>query len=484
MYILKNALVSIRRNKGRNILIGIIVLIIACASAITLSIRNAASTLVASYDSKYDITGSIGVNRENLMQDFKPGEDDMESRKDIFASIPSLTVADIDNYGKSDYVKSYYYTYNLSMNASNITKATSETSTTGGMQFGQREGNTTINRGDFTIEGYSSYDAMVDFINGKYTISQGEVSNDFTSSNCVISDELATINGLKVNDKITLVDPNNTTSTYELTITGIYKENDSSESSTSTDTRMNMFSNSANTIITNSKTVENMLTNDSTLKANLNPTFILTSKDVIDKYKAELTTKGLNENYTLTTNLDTIESGTQTIKNVSTFAMTFLIIVLVIGSIVLFVINMINVRERKYEIGVLRTIGMKKSLVITQFATELLIISVVGLIIGCGIGSLISVPTANHLLQQEVTQAKEEKTSIGNNFGRQGGFNMGNFRMGVANIDYVSTINAVVDYKVLMQLLGIGLLLTIFSSMAATIAISRFSPLAILRERS
>lgn len=34
MYILKNSLVSIMRNKGRNILIGIIILVIACASTV------------------------------------------------------------------------------------------------------------------------------------------------------------------------------------------------------------------------------------------------------------------------------------------------------------------------------------------------------------------------------------------------------------------------------------------------------------------
>ena len=43
MYIFKNAIRSIARSKGRNVLIGIIVLVIATASCIGLSIRNAAS---------------------------------------------------------------------------------------------------------------------------------------------------------------------------------------------------------------------------------------------------------------------------------------------------------------------------------------------------------------------------------------------------------------------------------------------------------
>ena len=45
MYILKNSLISIARNKGRNILIGIIILVIACASTVTLAIRNTANRL-------------------------------------------------------------------------------------------------------------------------------------------------------------------------------------------------------------------------------------------------------------------------------------------------------------------------------------------------------------------------------------------------------------------------------------------------------
>ena len=47
-----------------------------------------------------------------------------------------------------------------------------------------------------------------------------------------------------------------------------------------------------------------------------------------------------------------------------------------------FVINMINIRERKYEIGVFRTIGMSKLKLTMQFVLELLIISTMSLIIG------------------------------------------------------------------------------------------------------
>ena len=50
MYILKNAITSITRSKGRNILIAIIIIVISAACAITLSIRNSADKIVKSYE--------------------------------------------------------------------------------------------------------------------------------------------------------------------------------------------------------------------------------------------------------------------------------------------------------------------------------------------------------------------------------------------------------------------------------------------------
>ena len=54
---------------------------------------------------------------------------------------------------------------------------------------------------------------------------------------------------------------------------------------------------------------------------------------------------------------------------------------------------------------------------------------------------------------------------------------------GVAKVSEVDSIDAVVDFKVLAELLIIGILLTILSSLASLIAIARFSPLQILKER-
>lgn len=529
MYVFKNALTSITRNKGRNILIGIIVIVISAACAITLSIRNSADKIVTAYESKYNVEATIGMNRESLMQVLRGEEGEENSQEDMinmFNEIEQVTVDEIKNYGDSEYVSSYYYVYNASMDAEDLTEATdslvketTETTTktdqyttqfappSDGRGPGSQGGSTTTKKstttttrteeifnarvanGAFTVMGYSSYEGMSDFISGNYIVTDGEVSSDFSFNGCVISEELATLNKLEVGDTIILVNPDDEDLTYELIITGIYTENTEDSSDIT-----NMFSNSANTIITNSTMVEKILQADEDFSVNVTPTFLLTSVDVAEKFAEEVKEKGLSEYYTVTDNVDTVQGATKSISNVKTFATTFLIITLIIGGVVLLVINMINIRERKYEIGVLRTIGMKKSLVIGQFMIELLIVCVFSLLIGAGVGTLSSVSVANSLLENEISNASEEMTNINQNFGggmgqgRQNGGAPGNnseMRInGVVNIEQVDSMEAVVDFKVLLQLLAIGISLTIISSISSCVAIARFSPLTILKERS
>ncbi len=548
MYIIKNALISIKRNKGRNILLGIIILVIACATTITLAIRNSADTLIESYNSKYDITASISVDRGNMMDKFgqmRPGESSEEntsedaevSREEMMASMSEsleeankISVEDIESYANSEYVESYYYTRSTNMNSDDLEKVSS--SMGGGapndMKMPQDSSNTSV-EGDFTITGYSSYEAMSEFIDGNYSITDGQVSDDFTSNSCVINEELATLNDISVGDELTFVDPNNDENTYKLTVTGIFKDSSTGESN-----RMEMFTGSANTIITNVSVINNIselnedisvkttptfvlaskdvidsfsneltekgLSEYLTVTTNLNTiaTFVLASKDVIDSFSNELTEKGLSEYLTVTTNLNTIESATTSISNIKTFATTFLIVTFIIGGVVLFVINLINIRQRKYEIGVLRTIGMKKSLLTAQFTTELLLIAIISLTLGAGIGSAASVPVSNTLLKQEISSSESEMQSISKNFGQGSGANqdsqpgsngspgkggMGMMR-GVSTIQAFDSIDATVDAKVLLQLFAIGIGLTFISSSACMVSIQRFSPLTILKERS
>ena len=481
MYILKNAITSITRNKGRNILIGIIIMIISASVAVTLAINNTASSLIKSYKEKYQVEATISINRENMMKDFNPEdkESSKSNMKEMFSLANNISVSDIEKYADSKYVKSYYYTQTVGVNA-NIEKAEMTSNSNNDMMDKRKDNNADNKEGEtttnFNLKGYSSYDAMSEFVSGNYKVTDGEVFEDFDSNNCLINSELATINNLKVGDTITVTDTAN--NTYDLVISGIYEEKED------TDSGMKMFANSANTIITSSNFISKMSETNQDLAVTTSPTFILTSSDIVDKFSSELTSKGLNENLTVQTNLDQVENATSTISNVKTFAVTFLIITLIIGAVVLLIINMINIRERKYEIGVLRTIGMKKSKVCLQFVLELLIVAFASLLLGAFTGAMVSVPVSNSLLKNEITASQESSNNIQENFGH-GGNKQNEIKFnGVANVEAFDSINATVDMKVLLELLGIGLSLTLISSLSAILSIEKFSPLTILKERS
>lgn len=220
MYILKNSLVSIIRNKGRNILIGIIILVIDCSATVTLAIRNTANNLVESYEKSHDIIVSISFNRQQMSGNFKGGEDAIKSNIEAFNSIEAFTLEDVKNYGESEYLKDYYYTIATSLNSDTLTKAsdtfeyevedrqttTSSSSTTTGGTGGMGkapggERHTIVNNntttvitksmekfessrnltGDFELDGYSSYDAMTDFTSGTYKIQDGEINHFFSN---------------------------------------------------------------------------------------------------------------------------------------------------------------------------------------------------------------------------------------------------------------------------------------------------------------
>ena len=177
-----------------------------------------------------------------------------------------------------------------------------------------------------------------------------------------------------------------------------------------------------------------------------------------------------------------MESATKSIENVKTFATTFLIICLVISAIVLFVINMINIREKKYEIGVFRTIGLSKFKLTMQFVLEIFIVSLIMLSLGAILGTFAAKPVGNILLQNEIQSSQSETEQISDNFGKGGPVEME--RKTKVEVSSIDKIDAVVDITVIAELLGIGLGLTLVSCFASMISIQRFSPLTILKERS
>ncbi len=522
MYIIKNALKSIARSKGRNILIGIIIVVIAISSCIALSIKNAADASAAQGLQQLNVTATISVDRQKLMQAAQ-GQSQADIRTQM-QKYEGLSLTDMQKYAGSKYVKSFNYTLTSSMSKSGTltpftTTASSPSSTPAPANSnafaGNRTGADTFRfsamgeQGDFSVTGASSEAAMPDFVSGTSQVTSGQIF-DFTSADysCIISSDLATFNSIKIGDKITLANPNTSTEIYWFTVVGIYTNSASTQStngprfSASMDPANHIYTsyNSLKSVTTTSASVATVTTDSTTglsnttaLREQVSGKYVLPDAASLDSFKADASSMGLDPNYTVTSpDVTTYQHSLIPLKNLSDFASTLLLIVILIGGIILIVFNIFNIRERKFEVGVLTAIGMKKGKVAMQFVVELFVVTFISIIIGTSIGAVASVPTANMLLANQITAQQTQSTQQNQNFGRpQQGGNQGGFPGGFnaiagnnANVSYVDQINAVMDLSILLQLIGLGILLTLLSSAAGVIFALRYEPLKILANRA
>ena len=473
MYIIKNAWINIKRHLGRNILIGLIVLVVALSSTIALSINTSGNKLIESYKDKNELAVSFRL--------------DMSKLRDESNTYTKLTVSDIENYADSDYVSSYYYTLDTSLSSDDIEaidmsekfepKDNGDAPNSEMPDRGQGKENMD-SQGDYKITAYSNPSYIENFINGTSKITSGSmITKDDEENHVVISEELATQNDSEVGDEITFYLPSDSSITYTFEITGIFETIDDSAS----DDFMNMNAlNAQNQIYTTVTAINNILEDDDSSNS-LNATIYLKNQDDLEAYTEEVKDKGLSDYYTLSNNTDEITSTLTPIKTISNFSMTFLIIILIVGAIILAVINILNIRDRKYEIGVLRAIGMSKTKLILSLLTELFIVTVIAFIIGIIGGKLLSQPVTNKMLENEINSQQVQTENTRENFGGRG-FERPNERRATQN--YEDSLTVTLDAKTIIILFSFGLILVIVSGSASAIFITKYNPNQILRNQT
>ncbi len=532
MYIVKNAIRSISRSKGRNILIGIIVLVIAISSCIGLSIRQAAQSAKEETLSGMSVTATISIDRGSIMGGMTEGGGgrfDKDQFAEMMGGTSALTLDEYQKYAATASVKDFYYTMTASMNGSDGIEAVStDTSSSNGDDnfgggfgggFGGRPG-MSMSNGDFSITGYSADTAMTSFIDGTMTITDGAVFTEGTASyDCIISEELAIYNDLSVGSVITLTNPENESEGYDLTVVGIYSDSSSNESFSmmrGSDPANNIYMSytALNAIIAESKEVSTTVTDESTgmenetaLNGTLAATYVFATADDYYNFEEEARALGLSETYSVSSaDLTAFENSLVPLNTLGEMAGWFLIIILIIGATILVVLNIFNIRERKYEIGVLMAIGMKKGKVAMQFLTEVFVVTLAAVVIGIGIGAVSAVPVTNALLANQIESSRGQADKITDSFGRgdmpnMGG--MGNFGDGMVDIQppsgggfdmignifgkdaasYVSEINSAMNLTVVLEMLGIAVLLTLVAGAASMLFVMRYEPLKILSDR-
>ena len=329
-------------------------------------------------------------------------------------------------------------------------------------------------------------------------------------------------NSLSVGDTITITNPSLDSETYTMTISGIYTSSENNDFSMSMfgasqdpANRIYMSANALQTILDASEAGSTTVTNDygreteSKITATLSATYAFADPESYHAFEEEVRALGLDDSYTVDSpDITSFENSLAPLDTLSTMAGWFLVVILIIGGIILVVLNIFNVRERKYEVGVLTAMGMKKWKVAAQFMCEILVVTMIAVMIGAGVGAVSSVPVTNALLQSQVESQSNQQAQVEQNFGRPG--NMGGFPGGMTGgmpsdlppdmpdmgggrnpfenmfddaTDYITEVDSAMNLTVVFQMLGVGLLLTLIASAASVLFIMRYDPLKILANR-
>ena len=382
--------------------------------------------------------------------------------------------------------------------------------------------------GEFVLYGYSSDEAMEDFSDGTCYMTAGRMFDEGTTNyDCIINEELATYNSISVGDQISLCNPGAKSERFAFTVVGIFKntEDTSAGVSQSSDDPANHILTSyavAHDVAEKSRTyrdpagveslttaedgtvTEQLLQDDGTLVTRGGTateeeyesdqaltetavgTYVFASIEDFDAFEGQARELGLSENYTVTSSdVAAYEASLVPLDNLSTYANSFLYIVLGIGAVILIGVNVFNIRERKYEIGALTAMGMRKAKVALQFILELTIVTFLGIALGSLIGSVVSTPVANVLLASQIEYEESNTARVNENFGREASGTAAKPHGGdvEGEVQYVSRVTFTFDYEIMYKMMIIGALLALVSSAAAIAFVLRYDPLEILAER-
>jgi len=159
--------------------------------------------------------------------------------------------------------------------------------------------------------------------------------------------------------------------------------------------------------------------------------------------------------------------GVESLQNLT---LAFLIIVLVLGAVIMMLLSAIVIRERKYEIGVLRAMGMEKNKVALGLWIEIFAITCICYMFGMGAGAVISQPVSDMILSGQNNSISAGSTSLAD-------------RLNITveteeSIQMKVSVNAITA----IQILGISILLASIAGVISITQITKSEPLYILME--
>jgi putative ABC transport system permease protein len=504
VYFLKRAGIYVTRKKSKVITMGVILFIVSALVLTGLLIKSAAQKTFDAARSKLGATVSYTTDLSSVMGNPKeriPGSGMGITLPDDYTSITTKEIETI--YEDSNYVESYVINASLAGTAidfSYYNPSGSATEENDDRPSGTSASINIVGVSNLSNDTIFNIDANT-LVDGRYFTDE-EITN---ATNVVILEQtIATLNDLSVGDTITIERqnrrmPGETTSvetaveiTYQ--IVGIYKTSNPTDISNSS--FAGSFNLVENTMYSPYTTVLSAslagLEGDALTEAKISieengyqvnsVTFTLDDPANIDAFIAEV--KAMNNIDTtyrsLSANDAAYEKMVGSIENVASTSTVLVVVVVIAGALIIGLLSMLSIKDRRYEIGVLLALGESRAKIVGQLIAEIVIVAVVSYSLSTVVSNLTAQVTTNYLLNKELAAqtTDNDQQSLGM-FGGRDRF----AQQSLLNVETIDSLTVSINAEDITKMFAIGMAIAIVGSMTQALFVLRLNPKEILLER-
>ncbi|ENO8446154.1 ABC transporter permease [Listeria monocytogenes] len=500
MNFFKRAWLSMKARKGRSVLQLIIFTVVCVLILSGFTIQSAADKASELAREQLGGTVTLTVDREKQMQTMREEASSSDSSstesKPQFQSSP-IDVSDANDLAKLNHVASYNYYSSTQALASGFdpiessgdtSSSNDESSTTTETQGpGGGQGGPQMVDADLSISGLLDSATSTDFEAGTSELTSGVAitSADKDKNVAMVEENLAEENDWKVGDSFTVTSSDGNTK-VTLKIVGIYKTTDSGS-----DMAQNFsFLNPYNKVYV-PYTVANTIKGSD--YKNTVDSAVYTMDDAANISAFEKEAKKVDsidwDTFKLDANDTLYQQMIGPINSVASFSKNVVYIVSIAGALILGLLVMMQVRDRKYEMGVLLAIGEKRGKLIAQFFVEILIVALVSFGLAAASSHYVAQLAGNQLLAQQNSSTNETTTSTENRGpgggGGQGG--PGGFGQIVSNLtkntEQIKELDIQVTLEDMLKMGGIGIGIAFISVLLPAALVLRMNPKTILTKQ-
>lgn len=470
MNFIKRAFLSVLARKGKSLILFGVFLVVTNLVLAGFSMQNVTETASDLARKKLGVDVSLGLNPDKLP---KYIEKQREENPNESVKLPELSTKEADKLAKSPYVKDFNYikeALGLANGFSPIKVDENEDAISGGVIGGGPKGEMP----NISITGVRNSDLLKKFTEGTDKIIKGRhiTAEDKDKKVALVEKKLAEHNNLKVGDKLKIKNEDGTPINIKLEIIGIYESAEINGVNIPIE-----FLHPSNNLYTPYGALKEFSKNKGMKGIPIDKAiYYLNDPGHIDAFKAEGKKTGIDfDLYKLDAHDALYKKMVGPIENMAATSKWIIYLVSITGSIILGLIIMLTIKERRKELGILLSIGEKKGKLIGQLLVEVLCIAALAFSLSIFTGGTVSQKMGDSLLQKEITASAEQESNS-----KEHTFMFGMDEDHGKEVEAIDNIDVSVTSQDVLKLGGLGLLIAILSTIIPALSILRLKPKEIL----